>query len=133
MSSSEEFYCHFPSVDVEKKYTYATIYARYPNQKKHIVAVGVIALSDSNKDHFILQFFKDEDINRFFQNKIINKFKIFTEDWLAEVSCVEYEDNFFFGTPFVLTSDSAEKICRIIHDKYEANGYVIKDDHEKWL
>ena len=57
-----------------------------------------------------------------------------SEEWLASVSCKEYKNsNFFFGTPFVIASDSAENICHKVHDKYEQSSYVINDDHEKWL
>jgi hypothetical protein len=134
MAGSEEFFCYFPPVDINKKYTYCTIYAKYPNQDKHLVAVGVISISDKNKDHYILQFFKDDDIEKFFQEEIVDNFNLATEEWLAEMSCKEFEESpFFFVTPFVLASDSAEKICRKIHDKYEEGGYIIKDDHEKWV
>jgi hypothetical protein len=134
MSASEEFFCYFPPVDIDKRYTYSTIYAQYPTQEDHLVAVGVIAISDHHDDHYILQFFQDEDIKDFFQENIVDNFNSVTEEWLAEMSCKEFKSShLFFGTPFVLASDSAEKICRKIHDKYEQNGYVIKDDHEKWV
>lgn len=132
MSASEEFFCYFPPVDINNRYTYSTIYARYPTQKDNLVAVGIIAISDHKDDHYILQFFKDEDIRDFFKKEIIDNIDSINEEWLAEASCKEYKkSHFFFGTPFVLASDSAEKICRTVHDKYEQNGYVIKDDHEK--
>jgi len=128
---SEEFFCYFPPVDPDNRYTYATLYARYPNQEKHIVAIGVIAISDRKKDHYILQFFNDNEIEKFFKVELIDNFDNFSEQWLAAMSCKEFKNNYFMGTPFVLEADSAEEICKLIHDQYEEDGYVVTDDHEK--
>lgn len=128
MDEESEYYCYFPTVDLTKKYAYSLVYARYPNQKDNLIVIGVIAISDRNKDQFVLQFFKDNDIKNFFKEEIIDKFDLFSESWLAEMSFKEFEKPFFFGTPFVVPSNSAEKICRSVHEKYEQNGYIIKND-----
>ena len=128
MDEESEYYCYFPAVDLTKKYAYSLIYARYPNQKDNLIVIGVIAISDRNKDQFVLQFFKDNDIKNFFKEEIIDKFDLFSESWLAEMSFKEFEKPFIFGTPFVVPSNSAEKICRSVHEKYEQNGYIIKND-----
>ena len=128
MDNAGEYFCYFPAVDLSKKYTYSIIYARYPNQKEHLIVIGVIAISDRNKDQFVLQFFKDREIKIFFENELLNKFHVFSEEWLAQLSFKKFNGPFFVGTPFVIASDSAEKICRFIHEKYEQTGYIIKDD-----
>jgi hypothetical protein len=129
--SPGEYFCHFPAVDLSKKYTYSTIYARYPNQKDHLIVIGVIAISDRRKDSFVLQFFKDKDIRNFFDENILSKYSLFSEDWLAKKSFDRRDGSFFIGTPFVIASESAEKICRFIHEKYEQTGYIVKDDIDK--
>lgn len=128
MDEKSEYYCYFPAVDLNKKYAYSLIYARYPNQKDNLIVIGVIAISDRNKDQFVLQFFKDRDIKNFFRDEILDKFDIFSESWLAEMSFKKFDVPFFFGTPFVIANNSAEKICRRVHEKYEQNGYIIKND-----
>lgn len=131
--SNGEYYCHLPPVDLKRKYVYAIVYARYPNQKDQLIVVGVLALSDRNKDQFVLQFFKDRDIKRFFEDEILEKFDLFSEDWLTQMSFTEFEGPYFIGTPFVIGASSAENICRAIHDRYEQTGYIVKDDYEKWF
>jgi hypothetical protein len=130
--SPGEYFCNFPAVDLNKKYTYAIVYARYPNQKEHLIVIGAIAISDRRNDNFVLQFFRDKDIKIFFQENILNKYEMFSEDWLAKASFDRIDKVFFIGTPFVVTGDSAEKICRFLHDKYEQTGYIIKDDSDKY-
>ena len=128
MDEKSEYYCYFPPVDINKKYAYSLIYAKYPNQKDNLIIIGVIAISDRNQDQFVLQFFKDNDIKKFFKQEIIDKFDRFSESWLAEMSFKKFDNPFFFGTPFVVANSSAENICRTVHEKYEQNGYIIKND-----
>lgn len=128
MDKESEYYCYFPAVDLNKKYAYSLVYARYPNQKNNLIVIGVVAVSDKNKDQFVLQFFKDRDIKNFFKEEILDKFNLFSESWLVHMSFKNFEEPFVIGTPFVVASSSAEDICRRIHEKYEQTGYIIKDD-----
>jgi hypothetical protein len=132
MDEMGEYFCQFPAIDLSRKYTYAIIYARYPNQRENLIVIGVIAISDRNKDQYVLQFFKDNEIRRFFKDQILDNFDNFSEEWLAQLSFKKFGEPFFVGTPFVVANNSAEKICRTIHEKYEQTGYIIKDDTAKY-
>jgi len=128
MDEKSEYYCYFPTVNIDKKYAYSLVYARYPNQRENLIVIGVIAISDKNKDQFVLQFFKDRDIKMFFEEEILDKFDLFSESWLVHMSFKNFHEPFFIGKPFVIASNSAEDICKKIHNKYEQTGYIIKDD-----
>ena len=122
-----EYYCYFSTVDPDKKYVYSLVYARYPNQKDKLIVIGAIAISDKNKDQFVLQFFKDREIRLFFEEEILSKFNVFSEYWLITTSFKNFDSPFFVGKPYVVEHKSAEQICRKIHNEYEQKGYIIKD------
>ena len=94
---------------------------------QYLVA-GAVAVSDFNSDHYIDQFFdNDDDLIDFFVNEIVlpTERGNLTEEWLATKAFQRDEDDLFFlDIPFV-TEGTCKDICERIANFSEKSEYLI--------